>query len=201
MTTPDYGPAGNTYDKFNSKNPISNALVQGFLRSLTELIDIAAPRQVLEVGCGEGHIQKVLERYPIKRRVAFDIDYPIVVEARDHSTAAQYLVANGETLPFPAGYFDLVMAIEVLEHVPQPPLVLQEMARITTQYCIVSVPREPIWRVLNMVRGKYIGAMGNTPGHIQHWSANSFTRLVGQHFEIVAVRQPLPWTMILCKKR
>ena len=28
----------------------------------------------------------------------------------------------------------------------------------------VSVPREPIWRAANMARGKYLGALGNTPG-------------------------------------
>jgi hypothetical protein len=30
------------------------------------------------------------------------------------------------------------------------------------------VPREPIWRIGNMARGRYLGDLGNTPGHIQH---------------------------------
>jgi len=63
------------------------------------------------------------------------------------------------------------------------------------------VPREPIWRILNMARGKYWRALGNTPGHLQHWSRSGILGLLAEHFEIVEVRTPLPWTMVLCRAR
>jgi ubiquinone/menaquinone biosynthesis C-methylase UbiE len=201
MTVVDYGPAGNTYDKFNSKNPISRYLMAGFLRSLRGFLGQAPAQTVLEVGCGEGYIQQVLSEYRYTTQVAFDIDAPIVHEARQRHANAQYLVANGEALPFERGAFGLVMAIEVLEHVPDPSRVLAEMARVSNQYVLVSVPREPIWRVLNMARGKYWGALGNTPGHVQHWSSAGFVRQVAKHLDVVAVAQPLPWTMVLAKVR
>lgn len=202
MTTPiDYGPAGNTYDKFNTKNPISRALMSGFLRALRGFLGQAPAKAVLEVGCGEGYIQQILAEYGYATQVAFDIDAPIVHEARQRHPAAQYVVANGEFLPFEREAFDLVMAVEVLEHVPDPSRVLAEMARVTRDYVLVSVPREPIWRVLNVARGKYWGALGNTPGHVQHWSTAGFVRQVAEHLDVVAVAQPLPWTMVLAKKR
>ena len=78
---------------------------------------------------------------------------------------------------------------------------LAELARLSRGGLVLSVPREPIWRVANMARGKYIGALGNTPGHIQHWSRRSFAELVGSQFDVVGVRSPFPWTMVAARSR
>ncbi len=196
-----YGPAGNTYDKFNSSNPISRTLVRGFTHALQGLLAQTEASTTLEVGCGEGYIQQMLAARQYRSQVAFDIDFPIVEEARQRHAAAHYFVGNGEALPFASASFDLVMAIEVLEHVPDPDQVLAEMARVARRYVIVSVPREPVWRALNLVRAKYVGALGNTPGHVQHWGSAGFRRQVARHFTVVAMAQPLPWTMLLATKR
>jgi hypothetical protein len=63
------------------------------------------------------------------------------------------------------------------------------------------VPREPIWRLLNMMRGKYIGSLGNTPGHLQHWSTSEFRKFVAPVFNVVEVRTPLPWTILLMQRK
>lgn len=96
---------------------------------------------------------------------------------------------------------DLVVCCEVLEHLEHPEEGLLALQSITTKNLIVSVPREPIWRFLNMARGKYIWDWGNTPGHLQHWSKRGFVNLVSKHFLIEEVKTPLPWTMLLCRKR
>jgi len=96
---------------------------------------------------------------------------------------------------------DLLVCCEVLEHVEDPASALAALQRAASNYVVLSVPREPIWRVLNMMRGKYWGQLGNTPGHLNHWSSRSFIRLVGQYFDIVEVRNPFPWTMLLCRVR
>ena len=194
-----YGPAGNNYDKFSSTNPISRYLMRGFIGSLKALLARTEGGTVLEVGCGEGYIQEILSTSGFSRQLAFDIDMPIVVDARRRHPSSNYFVANGERIPVASKSCDLAMAIEVLEHVPDPDKVLAEMKRVARKYVIVSVPREPIWRVLNLARGKYIASAGNTPGHIQHWSSGGFERTVARHFKIVSVLKPLPWTMILAK--
>ena len=194
-----YGPAGNNYDKFSSKNPISRYLMRGFIDSLKALIAQTNGETVLEVGCGEGYIQEILSTSGFSEQLAFDIDMPIVVDARRRHPPSNYFVANGEQIPVATKSCDLAMAIEVLEHVPDADKVLAEMKRVSRKYVIVSVPREPIWRVLNVARGKYIASAGNTPGHVQHWSAGGFVRTVERHFKVVEVLQPLPWTMVLAK--
>jgi hypothetical protein len=55
--------------------------------------------------------------------------------------------------------------------------------------------------VLNLARGKYLKDMGNTPGHLQHWSRRSFLRLVSSYAEVVKVLTPLPWTVVLCRTK
>ena len=52
-----------------------------------------------------------------------------------------------------------------------------------------------------LARGKYLGDLGNTPGHVNHWSRRGFLGLLSRRFEIVEARTPLPWTMALCKRR
>jgi hypothetical protein len=87
----------------------------------------------------------------------------------------------------------------VLEHVPDPDHTLAEMARVAAGHLVVSVPREPLWRALNLARGAYLKDLGNTPGHVNHWSRRAFVRMLSRHGEVVEVRSPFPWTMLLVR--
>ena len=44
-----------------------------------------------------------------------------------------------------------------------------------------------------------VGALGNTPGRLHHWSRPGFARFVERRLEIVELHSPLPWTMALCR--
>ena len=82
---------------------------------------------------------------------------------------------------------------------PDPERTLAEMARCAERHLLVSVPREPLWRTLNLARGAYIRQLGNTPGHLNHWSKRSFARMLSRHGQIVELRSPFPWTMLLVR--
>jgi 2-polyprenyl-3-methyl-5-hydroxy-6-metoxy-1,4-benzoquinol methylase len=195
-------PTGNTYDKYGSTNPVVRRLMAGFERALTELFERAAPDSVLDVGCGEGVLTHQWAQALGERRiVGIDLDDP-KLQAEWHARQRpnlEYLTMPAEHLPFAAGEFDLASAIEVLEHVPDPRHTLAEMARVAKRHLLVSVPREPLWRGLNMARGAYLRELGNTPGHLNHWSKRSFVRLLAQHGEVVEARSPFPWTMLLVR--
>ena len=93
----------------------------------------------------------------------------------------EFRAEEATALSFADGEFDLATAIEVLEHVPEPEATLAEMARVARRGLLVSVPREPLWRGLNMARGAYLRDLGNTPGHVNHWSKRGFVSLLSRY--------------------
>ena len=192
---------GNTYDKYGSKNPVVRRLMASFEGTLDELFVRAAPASLLDVGCGEGVLTEQWARRIDGRVVGIDLDDPQLHAQWEHRTAPnlEYRVMKAENLPFGDGEFDVASAIEVLEHVPDPEHTVAEMARVASRHLLVSVPREPLWRGLNMARGAYVKDLGNTPGHLNHWSKRSFVRLLSQHGEVVEARSPFPWTMLLVR--
>jgi 2-polyprenyl-3-methyl-5-hydroxy-6-metoxy-1,4-benzoquinol methylase len=193
---------GNTYDKYGSGNPVVRRLMAGFEGALDDLFLAAAPGSVLDVGCGEGVlVQKWAQRLGQRRVVGIDLEEESIQAgwAEHQAPNLEYRVMQAENLPFADGEFDLACAIEVLEHVPDPEHTVAEMARCAGSHLLVSVPREPLWRMLNMARGAYWRDLGNTPGHLNHWSRRSFESLLARHGEIAAVRTPFPWTMLLVR--
>jgi len=95
--------------------------------------------------------------------------------------------------------FDSILLLEVLEHLEDPAAALREIFRVARHSVVVSVPNEPLWRILNFMRGKYWSDWGNTPGHINHWSRAEFISLISQFGEIISVHSPKPWTIIHAK--
>jgi 2-polyprenyl-3-methyl-5-hydroxy-6-metoxy-1,4-benzoquinol methylase len=193
---------GNTYDKYGSQNPVVRRLMSGFERSLGELFTRVAPRSLLDVGCGEGMLT---HRWALAlgegRVVGIDLDDPHLHAewATRRAPNLEYRVMKAENLPFADGEFELATAIEVLEHVPDPEHTVAEMARVASGHLLVSVPREPLWRALNVARGAYVKDLGNTPGHVNHWSKRSFVRMLERHGEVLEARSPFPWTMVLVR--
>jgi 2-polyprenyl-3-methyl-5-hydroxy-6-metoxy-1,4-benzoquinol methylase len=193
---------GNTYDKYGSTNPVVRKLMGGFKRTLDELMALAQPRSLLDVGCGEGVlVHQWAQGLPEIRVVGIDLEEESIQAgwAQRQAPNLQYRTMPAEDLPFADGEFDVATAIEVLEHVPDPEHTVAEMARCAERHLLVSVPREPLWRMLNMARGAYLGQLGNTPGHLNHWSKRSFARLLSRHGEVVELRSPFPWTMLLVR--
>jgi 2-polyprenyl-3-methyl-5-hydroxy-6-metoxy-1,4-benzoquinol methylase len=193
---------GNTYDKYGSHNPLVRRLMDGFERALEELVDGAAPDSMLDVGCGEGVlVERLARRLGSRRVVGVDLEEESIQAgwAQHRAPNLEYRTMRGGELPFANGEFDVVSAIEVLEHVPDPRGTLAEMARCAERHLLVSVPREPLWRMLNIARGAYVAQLGNTPGHLNHWSKRSFTKLLSRHGQVVEARSPFPWTMLLVR--
>lgn len=194
-------PIGNTYDKYTSENPIERRLMQGFFSALEAALPSTPPRAILEVGVGEAEVaDRVRRRYPGARFVGIDLPDPELA-AHWAERGLPGTFADIGRLPFADATFDLVLGIEVLEHVPDPQAALRELARVAAGDVVLSVPREPIWRAANLARGKYLGQLGNTPGHVNHWSARAFERLIGSRFTVRRVARPFPWTMVAARTR
>jgi len=200
-------PTGNTFDKYGSTNPVVRRLMSGFEGTLARLFTRAAPESVLDVGCGEGVLTyKWAQALGDRPVLGIDLADPKLetewsTRARPNLEFRAMGAEELQDLPFPDGSFDLAAAIEVLEHVPDPEQTLAEMARVASRHLLVSVPREPLWRGLNVARGAYVRDLGNTPGHVNHWSKSAFVRMLGRHGDVVEACSPFPWTMVLVRVR
>jgi SAM-dependent methyltransferase len=193
---------GNVYDKYGTRNPIERRLVGGFIASLEDLVARSGAREAHEVGCGEGELALRLARRGLRVR-GTDASPEVIEEARRRAHAAgaeiDYRAAPIEELGPARDAAELIVCCEVLEHLLDPTDGLARVASLARPWLIVSVPREPLWRTLNLARLRYVSALGNTPGHVGHWSRAAFLGLLRSRVDVVAVRSPLPWTMALCR--
>ncbi len=196
-------PTGNTFDKYGSANPVVRRLMSGFEGTLERLFIRADPQSILDVGCGEGVLtERWAERLGEKPVLGIDLPDP---KLEAHWSTRRRANLEFRTMDvdglssLTSGSFDLAAAIEVLEHVPDPERTLAEMARVAARHLLVSVPREPLWRALNVARGAYLRELGNTPGHVNHWSKRSFVQAAGRYGEVIEARSPFPWTMLLVR--
>ena len=195
------GPTGNTYDKYASTNPVERRLLAGFFTKLDSLLPTSAPARILEVGVGEGKVAtRLASMYPLAEITGLDLPDDAL---RNHWRASGLtgLFASAEQLPFDDNTFDLVLAIEMLEHVERPERVLAEINRVATGPVVLTVPWEPAWRMANMARGAYLKDLGNTPGHIQHWTRRSFRTTVARHLSVRSASISFPWTLVSADAR
>lgn len=185
------------FNKYTSTNPVEQWLVDNFMRSLDGVMPSHDVHSVLEIGVGEGHVyERVAARFPDADVIGVDLPHE-GLEERWEQRGVKGVFADAADLPFEDDSFDLVLAIEVLEHMPQPEAALAELARVGRGSAILSVPLEPLWRIGNMLRGRYLRNFGNTPDHIQHWTRRGFRNMVARHMDVQSVRSPLPWTLVV----
>lgn len=198
--------SGNFEDKYNTKNPISKIIVSNFISTFKKLLgEIDSPNRIAEVGVGEGYLTNIVaQKFPYSEIWASDLAEDILVVASKNLKGKKVHISleDVESLSYEDNKFDLCICCEVLEHISNPKKALSEIKRVTRGKVILSVPLEPLWRILNMLRGKYLKDFGNTPGHINHLTPKYFVKLVeSSNFKVLSNKFPLPWQMILAVSR
>jgi len=192
---------GNTTPKYTAKNPAIRWLTERWVANLEGVFDRVAgdpqgaPKRALEVGCGEGVIADRLQ-HRWAEVVALDLPDAGLRADWKRYTGPRFLHANAHALPFEDHQFDLVVAVEVLEHLHDPVQGLREIARVGSRHVVLSVPREPVFRSCNLFAGRYVKDLGNTPGHLNHWSKSAFVKFVSTVADVREVSSPFPWTTI-----
>ncbi|MCK5783415.1 MAG: class I SAM-dependent methyltransferase [Desulfobacterales bacterium] len=190
--------------KYLSGNPLSRLLIRRFLSAIISMISSnALPRnKILDVGCGEGIIpRQLLSLWPSVVLHGLDIAPELLKVAQKLVPGMGCFAGSIDALPLPDRTYDLVCCTEVLEHLERPKSALSEIMRVGKKHFLFSVPNEPWWRIANMIRGAYWPEWGNTPGHLNHWNTERFVRLLSNYSEVVVVKRPFPWTLVLCRKK
>jgi len=187
--------------KYEDTNFISQYLVNGYFKSVEKLVLKAqAVESAHEIGAGEGRSTVKLNKMVPNLSASEYVD-DLVTLAKGNNPQLNVFQESVYELKKRESSVDLVFLLEVLEHLDHPELALDEIRRISSKYLILGVPREPLWRFLNMCRLKYLSEFGNTPGHLNHWSKRALINLIEEKFgKVIAVESPLPWTIVLAEK-
>jgi SAM-dependent methyltransferase len=161
--------------------------------------------KAIEIGCGEGFSTQRLSAFlpsNVQLEASEYVEHQIPF-AKENNPGLKVTQESIYELKHKDNSFDLVFLLEVLEHLDYADQGLTEIQRVLKPggYLILGVPREPIWRALNMARGSYLKDWGNTPGHLNHWSTHSLKKYLNTHFgPVVDSKIPLPWSLVLAKK-
>lgn len=187
--------------KYEDENFISRYLVNKYFSSVQKLLEkIKDINSAHEIGCGEGRSTIRLNKMTPNLTASEYVD-KLVLTAKENNPSLNIFQESVYQLSYGDSSIDLVFLLEVLEHLDYPDIALKEIKRISSKYLILGVPREPMWRFLNMCRFKYLKDFGNTPGHLNHWSKKSIIKLIEEKFgKVIAVESPIPWTIVLAEK-
>jgi SAM-dependent methyltransferase len=189
---------------------IGNKLLDGYFKAINSLLsEVSIDKKnakAIEIGCGEGLSTKRINDLLSDNIVLEGSEYVEhqIPFAKKNNPGMKITKESIYELTHKNDTFNLVFLPEVLEHLDYPEEGLIELYRITKKegYLIIGVPNEPLWRILNMMRGKYLKDFGNTPGHLNNWSKRGVIKLVEKHYgEVISTRSPLPWTILLAKKK
>lgn len=188
--------------KHTSKNPIQKILIENFYQTLFSLIEPLHPETILDAGCGEGFSLKRVSSYGIGGKFE-GVDYSSQAIRLGKKLFPHLILKRASIykLPYKNSSFDLVLCTEVLEHLKNPFMALQEILRVSKKYVIVSVPNEPFFMLSNFLRGKNITKLGNDPGHINHWTIISFQKFIKiSGAKVKIIKFPFPWIMVVVQK-
>ena len=189
--------------KHTNPNKLQQRLIDRFHHRILDLVGQTNASTVLDAGCGEGFFLNFAQDNGV------DLNYmgaDLSLEAIQWSRANLFPnlnanVANIHHLPYADNSFPLVFCLEVLEHIPDSRIGLRELARVSSEYLMISVPHEPFFRGANFLRGKHISRWGNDPEHIHNYNGRSFRQMVSSVVDIVWHGYSFPWQIALAKKR
>jgi SAM-dependent methyltransferase len=190
--------------KHLNPNPLQRTLLDRFHQKVAELVRRTGATCLLDAGCGEGFVLKYLQEQdlPLTGTMGGDFNAEALRWGQanlKHNAPLTHL--NIHHLPFAGNSFPLVICLEVLEHLPDSTVGLRELARVSSDYVLLSVPHEPFFRGANFLRGKHMMAFGNDPEHFHNYSGRGFRRMVSSVVDIVWHGYAFPWQIALGRKR
>lgn len=181
------------YQKFQTRNPVVRRLIDRFHARLREIVAPLRTESVLDAGCGEGETIARLAGLLPARVAAVDVSPEAVEFTARRFPAVEVARESVLELPLKDGAFELVLCLEVLEHLDDPRAAIAELGRVSSRGVVVSVPHEPWFRLGSMLRGKYLRDFGNHPEHVNHFNKGSLATLLEPVVELSEIRVAFPW--------
>ena len=181
--------------KYTNKNFFHRFFLNRFLDTVYYEIDTLDPNTILDFGCGEGFFLKAMKDRGLSEKKILGVDNREDAIERAITLIPEYDFRYLDLFQIKPNdfQFDLVIAIEVLEHLYKPETFLKHLTALSSKYVLFTVPFEPWFRIINLLRGRDILRLGNHPEHINHWSPASFRKFLEPYIEIKTIYVKFPW--------
>ncbi|MEL6655774.1 MAG: methyltransferase domain-containing protein [Bacteroidota bacterium] len=174
-----------------------------FIRRCLRDITAAQPAEkMLNLGAGEGDYDSMIASFG-QHLVSCDLNEADVAYAREFNKGNDkitYQVENGLDLSFPDNHFDVIVCIEVIEHVGDPEQLLNEIQRVLKPggHLLMTFPRQsfpwtydPINRFFAPLGQKRISQGAYAFGHDYLINDQEYNRWAAQRNFAVEKRRPL----------
>jgi 2-polyprenyl-3-methyl-5-hydroxy-6-metoxy-1,4-benzoquinol methylase len=140
-------------------------------------------RRVLDAGCGTGYGSTILAESGADEVVGIDVAENVLEAARARApVGVHFEVGDVRTLPFEDASFDAVVSFEVIEHVAEHDVVLDEFARVLRPGGILAVSSP----------NRYTYPIGN-PHHVRELVPDELHEYLGKHFQHVRLFRQADW--------
>jgi len=163
------------------------------------------PRNIsslLDIGCGNGQLLKfLLQQLEIPNLFGIDISLTALKIAKNMAPNAIFLYASADKLPFEDKSFDIIIASEVLEHLPYKVYeqTLKEISRVSKKYILITVPNnEDLKRTY--IRCPYCGCIFSRCRHLRSFNEDILKVLFKNYqFKVKILREIGPITRLYPK--
>ena len=189
--------------KYNNPNPLHRLSLSRFHAALASELGALAPRSILDFGCGEAFTLDELARLgvAVENYEGVDLRTDALDAARVRWPELRFSCADILDTAFDGKRYDVILALEVMEHLYEPARVLKRLVELTEKALVISVPHEPWFQLVNLMRGRDFIRLGNHPEHVQHWNSRTFADFISPYAEVVSVRRSFPFILATARPR
>lgn len=152
-----------------------------FIAGVLQQLKKTRPGTILDIGCGTGFVTDAVQKSAGADIVGCDRD-PVRLSFAKKQYGLETVLADINWLPFRPSSFDTVIAMEIIEHVPDKESALFEIGRVAKRTILITVPNDPVFMVANFLRGKNLMTFGNPPDHISHFTRRTLKAFLSSRF-------------------
>lgn len=177
---------------YNSKNPLVKFVHCQRLDAIVKSIPAQNDINVLDAGCGEGHLINELYKKSHSHYYGVDVTEIAIEKALNRCPFAKFSIADLASLKFEDGFFDVVIATEVLEHIIDYRAAISELIRVLKKggTLIVTFPNEVLWTISRFFLGR---RPVKVPDHVNSFNPSKMKKIVG--LQLISLRS-LPFNTV-----
>ena len=186
-------------DKYENKGLLHQMVLGRFLDFMAEALAPYQSSRVLDFGCGEALFWKEMRSRGVQMAdlTGIDLREDALSTAKMEFPEHEFIETDLLQFETKEGY-DLVIASQVLEHLPEPEKFLTKLVELpgTSGRLLLTVPWEPFFMLSNLARGRDVFRLGNHPEHINRWGKRAFREFVGNHATLVKMETVFPFIAV-----